>query len=792
MNTYPDTLLPSALAYAERGWAVLPLHRPCLDTSSALFCSCGAPTCKSIGKHPMTLHGLHDATTDRLIVEQWWASKPLANIGVTTGAQSGFIAIDVDPRHEGEDSMLQLMEALGDLPPTITAHTGGGGFHLLFRHPGKQIKNRTGIAPGVDIRGDGGYIVVAPSLHSSGQHYRWMDEHDPQTIALADLPSKWFEWFNAPKSKRLTVAGASTNPTAPIPEGQRNDTLTRIAGSLYAKKLSDEDVIARLLIVNSMRCVPPLDETEVRRIAESIGKRERESRASDKKPSRTLAEIADDLFADVTLFHTSGAGDSEAFARVRTPRRWEVFSVRSRAFSQFLMHRFFAELERAMSAHELTDMVNHLAAKAICTGPEHEVGLRIGQHENRVYWDLADSAGQVVEVTADGWNIIEGEHSPVWFTRPTGMLGLPVPVRGGSVEELRPLVNVPDDESWMLLVGWLVMCLCPNGPYPLLAVNGEQGSAKSSLCRFVRSLIDPNKAPVRRPPTNERDLFVAACRSRMLAFDNLSYMKADLSDSLCGLATGTGISTRELYTDDGEKILQAMRPVIINGIEDLMTRSDLASRAVHLTLPVISASHRTTEKVLEAQFEAIRPRVMGALLDAAACALRRRNDVHLDELPRMADFAVWVTAAEPSFGWTPGAFVEAIKSNSKSFSASALESVLIGPPLLKLLSRQPQWSGTAAELLRSLEPFAEFSLRSAPGWPRTPRAIGGALRRIAPNLREQGFTVEMEPEGTGNDRKRVIRLTAPTSAQGVSAPSRGLLGTVGTIGTVGQPSAQQA
>jgi hypothetical protein len=172
MNNQNDCLmLDTALTYAQRGWAVFPLH-----TIIDGRCTCGKQACSSAGKHPRTLHGVKDATTDEVTIRQWWTQWPEANIGIATGAISGLVVLDVDPRHDGDKSLEQWRAHYGyDFLHTVTSHTGGGGLHLFYTHPGQsiQIQNKVGLAPGLDIRGDGGYIVAPPSLHASGQHYAW-------------------------------------------------------------------------------------------------------------------------------------------------------------------------------------------------------------------------------------------------------------------------------------------------------------------------------------------------------------------------------------------------------------------------------------------------------------------------------------------------------------------------------------------------------------------------------------------------------------------------------------------
>ena len=178
---------------------------------------------------------------------------------------------------------------------------------------------------------------------------------------------------------------------------------------------------------------------------------------------------------------------------------------------------------------------------------------------------------------------------------------------------LRGFVNVTDTD-WPLFLGWLVGALRPRGPYAVLLVYGEQGSAKSTLVRVARSLIDPNEAPARREPKNGEDLIVAARNSLVVAFDNVSRLPLELSDDLARLATGAGFGARQLYTNLEEVIVHVARPITINGIEEVATRGDLLDRGLVLNLPRIQKYQ--DEDVFWRSFDEAHPGILGALLDA--------------------------------------------------------------------------------------------------------------------------------------------------------------------------------
>jgi hypothetical protein len=345
----------------------------------------------------------------------------------------------------------------------------------------------------------------------------------------------------------------------------------------------------------------------------------------------TQADILIDLAGAAELYH---AADGTAFADIEVGGHRETWPVRTKGFRRWLARQFFEETGGAPSSEALQSTLNVVEAKAHFDGPERSVFIRVGGLDGRLYLDLGDEAWRAVEIDAVGWRVIE--KPPVRFRRAAGVQPLPMPVSGGSVQTLRSFLNVQSDADFVLVVAWALACLRNRGPYPVIVLSGEQGSAKSTFSAILRALLDPNTAPLRALPREDRDLFIAASNGHVLAFDNVSGLPAWISDTLCRLATGGGFAVRQLYTDQDEVLFDAARPVILNGIEDIVTRPDLADRAVFLTLEPIPEERRRPEAELWAAFEAERPRILGVLLDAVVDGLKRLPDTHLPKLPRMA------------------------------------------------------------------------------------------------------------------------------------------------------------
>lgn len=276
MSRTPRSPLEAALRWAALGWKVFPVHTPVFPGdggTASCTCSSGA-ACQRIGKHPRIVNGFKAATADPAQIEAWWTRWPDANIGVATGAASGFVAIDEDPRNGGDDTLRELESKHGKLPHTVEQLTGGGGRHLCFAHPGVYVKSRCGVLPGIDVKADGGYIVVEPSLHKNGHRYAFELSSYPGEVLLAEMP-EWLQDLVLGEpggGAARDTSGSAPAPDGVIPEGQRDDTLTSLAGTMRKRGMIPDAIAAALQVQNQARCRPPLPRDEVEKIARSVGR----------------------------------------------------------------------------------------------------------------------------------------------------------------------------------------------------------------------------------------------------------------------------------------------------------------------------------------------------------------------------------------------------------------------------------------------------------------------------------------------------------------------------------------
>ncbi len=266
--------------------------------------------------------------------------------------------------------------------------------------------------------------------------------------------------------------------------------------------------------------------------------------SGERKKSQAMELVDLALAQSGTEFFHSPA--MQPFATIPVGTHRETWPLKSAGFRAWLSHLFYAATGKAPSTQALQSARDTLVGKALFDGPKFPVFVRIAEHSGNIYLDLGDTKWRAIEVGKDGWRVIT--TPPVRFRRARGMLPLPEPVPGGNVQEIFRFMNIADRSEQVLLLSWILYALCPSGPYPILALHGGQGSAKTTSGTVARKIIDPNEAPLRTAPRDERDLMIAANNGHVIGFDNLSWVRSWLSDAMCRLATGGGLSTRELYT----------------------------------------------------------------------------------------------------------------------------------------------------------------------------------------------------------------------------------------------------
>jgi len=463
--------------------------------------------------------------------------------------------------------------------------------------------------------------------------------------------------------------------------------------------------------------------------------------------NKTPVELVLRLAQGAELFHTP---DGKQCATVRRDNKTEHHHINSRPFKDWLIYGYYKEYKKTLPATALQVAILQLEANARYEGPIRTLFVRVGNHGSTDYIDLANDSGQVIVIDQEGWRIVD--DPPVAFRRPSGMLPLQLPTRGGSLDPLRSLVNLSSDADWLLFVALLTSYFRYSGPFPLMVLQGEQGCAKSTTARIVKHLIDPTAAPLKSQPRDIRDCMIAAQNTWVMAMDNLSRLTGWLSDCLCQLSTGGGLSTRRLYADEEEMIFDVQRPVILNGITEFIERGDLADRSVFFYLPVIPEEKRRTEADIKAAIASALPGALGALLDLIVAALKLLPGIKLHGMPRMADFARWGEAVCRAMGKPPGEFMTAYTANRRDATTAIVDVDPVAVQLRILMNGLDHWEGTCIALLKKLAELGGDTLKRQKDWPNTAKGLRERLKRLAPALRSNGIDLEFG-DRTGAGRR---------------------------------------
>jgi hypothetical protein len=374
--------------------------------------------------------------------------------------------------------------------------------------------------------------------------------------------------------------------------------------------------------------------------------------------------------------------------------------------------------------------------------PEHTVATRRVWADDVLYIDIGDETERVVSVDAQGWEIRSAAPVPILRTHRTG--ALPTPESGGDLLDLLGrYVPTATHDDLLLVAAWFLAALRARGPYAILALSGEQGSGKSTASRVLHRLTDPS-GDLLQPPRELRDLVAAAKGNAVLCFDNLSGVKPELSDAFCRLATGAELGGRALYSDDELATFVAMRPMVLNGIPDLASRGDLASRTAAVTLPRLQV--RRDEAAFWKDFERDAPGLLGAALDAVVVGL-----ANLPATPtphhRMADFAKFACAVAPALGTDAATMTRVLDANAACQAQELIESDQLAVAIRTLVEKQGgRWRGTPREFYSAVND--EVGPLSRPrDWPQTQRAFSNKIRRISPALEHIGIQITQGHSG---------------------------------------------
>lgn len=457
----------------------------------------------------------------------------------------------------------------------------------------------------------------------------------------------------------------------------------------------------------------------------------------DKEAKETQAEALIRLGSASKFLHDSL---DQAYALVSIDNHKEITKIKSRKFKLWLQKLYYDETKKAPAAEYMNQALGVLEARAIFEGEECILHKRVAEQNGIYYYDLSDKACRVVQITAEGCVILK--EPPNLFQKTKNLSPQVEPCFTGDLELIKKHFRFKNNNDTILFMVYLVSCLVPGIPHPVLVLAGEKGSAKSTSMRMIRAIIDPAVQGLMSLPNNRGDFVLSLSNNYMPAFDNIDGISAEKSDLLCMACTGATFSKRTLYTDEEETLLSLKRCVTLNGINIVVTRPDLLDRSIILELERINSSERKEESVIWQRFNHDMPEIIGAVLTALSKAMAIYPTVKLDDFPRMADFTRWGYAIAEALGLGGDTFLEALMYNLSKANDEAVAAHPVAAAVVAFMRDSSSWTGSVSGLLSELEQIAEAEkiLTNHKFWPGAASILSRRLLEVKSNLEELGIS----------------------------------------------------
>lgn len=655
-------------------------------------------------------------------IRSWISNLPHAQVGIVTGKISGIVVVDVE--NGGDPSFL---------PPTTIARTGGGGWHYYYNYV--PFNNKARIRELVDVRGDGGY-VVAPGSKSNKGSYAWLE----QVEVLPDFP---IDLFVAQHNERALncqqASGQDVLEYRGVSHGQRNDAMARYIGSILVKvHPSDWHTKAwSMAAMANQKNSPPLSNNELKAVFESITSAEKKKpHGKSEKMSKTVQLV--DLLIN--------AGAKPFLDQFGTP--WVaingdgslIMRIQSRDFSNLLMKLMYDHKITA-GKDTISQVVGVLSGKALSDNSKYKLHLRAAKDADGNHWyDLGD--GRIIKFENGSWSIVN--KPPIIFASYKHQGAQPIPENNGCLDDLMALINTANEYDQILLKIFIVTGFIGGFAHPVLVIHGQHGSAKSTLFRFIKDLIDPAQLSLVPPIKDQAQFIQVVAHNWVCMFDNLSGVKQDLSDSICRACTGGGFSKRELYTNDDDFIYDVQHIIGLNGINNVVVNSDLFDRSILVELARIPEEHRKTDQEINDQYNKIKPGLLGTCLKVAAKAMEIKPTIKLAKKYRMADFTVWGCAVAEALGIDKEKFLMAYERNAKLQNEESIENSPVALAVIELIkSKKIGIEAEATYILDQLNRINNCGLTGTHDkyWPSNSRSFGKKFREITPSLEKIGLRI---------------------------------------------------
>jgi hypothetical protein len=455
----------------------------------------------------------------------------------------------------------------------------------------------------------------------------------------------------------------------------------------------------------------------------------------------------------------------------------EIWGCRTKFVRNWLSNEYWNLTKSAPNSEAIKNAIATIEGRAMFAGSQYKLHNRFALVNAEIWYDLTDEKWRAIKISESGWQIIDSP--PIIFKRYSHSRPQIIPANsGGDVNVLLNYVNITDKQHRLLLLVYLVSCFIPDFGHPILVIFGSQGSAKSTLSKLLRIIIDPSSIEVASMPDNSKELIQTLAHHAFLFFDNVSYISEINSDILCKAVTGSGFLKRELYSDDEDIIYNLKKCMGINGINLIGTRPDLLERSLILELNRIEPENRKQEKELMDAFEKDLPVILGGVFDVLVKAIKIKPAIKISRLPRMADFAVWGCAISEALGYTQDDFMSAYRVNIERQTETVMNENIVATAIMSFMGNKDEWTGKASELLHQLntQAFMDDVNTYEKYWPKASNILMRRLNELRVNLREIGITYVTV---AGNTRqitlKKDKKIGRTDGTDDFSRPSTGAL-----------------
>lgn len=477
---------------------------------------------------------------------------------------------------------------------------------------------------------------------------------------------------------------------------------------------------------------------------------------------KTQAEIIIRLVQEknTILFHDSV---KDPYAAVMVKGHREVWAIDSGDFSLWLNSLYYSLKKKPAKKDSVQQAKEILKAKALFENTEAiPLDTRVAQSDNAFWYNLNNEDGEAVKITENGWEVVN--NPPILFKRYRHQNCQYYPNKDGDIRRILKYINLQENHT--LFLCWIVSCFIPGFPHAMPIFFGEKGAAKTTTCVLLKKLIDPSSLETLTIQKSSRSLAINLQQHWFLPFDNVSHIDVETSDTLCRAITGGGIQQRRLYSDADDYIFTFQKCLALNGINNVANRPDLLDRAILIELRRIDESCRRELSDLTSKFEEDIPYILGGIFDTLAKAISIYPTVHLDNLPRMADFARWGYAIGQALGDLGNKFLDEYNANQETRNIEILNTDIVATLVVGFMKDKDLWSGLISELHNHLIEIApQYGISSkSKEFPSVPQILSRRLNNLQSNLKEAGISFTTKSKTHGREitltNKKISQLSS--------------------------------